>query len=211
MDREYRASSGAAGATAAADVTNTPAGAIAATNVQTALNELDTEKAPLASPTFTGTVAGASSTWTTSVAVGSNPSATGGVRLANSTAVIGRNAANSADISMLNLNGSDVTQVQGSTVAIVVSGTKWTFQSTTALLGEGYNVAFGTTTGSKFGTATTQKLSFWNATPVVQPTTAGAAATFAANTSVIANDTATFDGYTIGQVVKALRTLGLLA
>lgn len=35
-------------------VTNTPAGGIAATNVQTALNELDTEKANLASPTFTG-------------------------------------------------------------------------------------------------------------------------------------------------------------
>ena len=47
--------------------------------------------------------------------------------------------------------------------------------------------------------------------PITQPTTAGAAATFAANTSAIANDTATFDGYTIGQVVKALRNLGLLA
>jgi hypothetical protein len=35
--------------------------------------------------------------------------------------------------------------------------------------------AVGTTTGTKFGTATTQKLGFWNATPVVQPT--GGAAT----------------------------------
>jgi hypothetical protein len=35
-------------------ITNTPAGTIAATTVQAALNELDTEKAPLASPTFTG-------------------------------------------------------------------------------------------------------------------------------------------------------------
>ncbi len=48
-------------------------------------------------------------------------------------------------------------------------------------------------------------------TPIVQPTTAIAAATFVANTSLIANDTATFDGYTIGQVVKALRNLGWLA
>jgi hypothetical protein len=40
----------------AAEVPNTPAGSIAATDVQAALNELDTEKAPLASPTFTGTV-----------------------------------------------------------------------------------------------------------------------------------------------------------
>jgi hypothetical protein len=35
-------------------VANTPAGGIAATTVQAALNELDTEKANLASPTFTG-------------------------------------------------------------------------------------------------------------------------------------------------------------
>jgi hypothetical protein len=40
----------------AADVPFTPTGGIAATNVQTAIAEVDTEKAPLASPTFTGTV-----------------------------------------------------------------------------------------------------------------------------------------------------------
>ena len=40
----------------ATTVSNTSAGTIAATTVQGALNELDTEKAPLASPTFTGTV-----------------------------------------------------------------------------------------------------------------------------------------------------------
>jgi len=38
----------------AATVPNTPAGTISATDVQTALNELDTEKAPLASPALTG-------------------------------------------------------------------------------------------------------------------------------------------------------------
>ena len=31
------------------------------------------------------------------------------------------------------------------------------------------NLEFGTTTGSIFGTATNQKLSFWNATPIAQP------------------------------------------
>ena len=41
----------------AGSIVNTPAGSIAATTVQAALNELDTEKAPLASPTFTGTPA----------------------------------------------------------------------------------------------------------------------------------------------------------
>jgi hypothetical protein len=73
------------------------------------------------------------------------------------------------------------------------------------------NIILLTTTGTKIGTATSQKLSFWNATPIVQPTTAVAASTFVTNTSLIADDTATFDGYTIGQVVKALRNAGLLA
>ncbi len=44
-----------------------------------------------------------------------------------------------------------------------------------------------------------------------QQATGGGASTFVSNTSLIANDTATFDGYTIGQVVKALRNLGILA
>ncbi|QLF83533.1 minor tail protein [Gordonia phage RedWattleHog] len=37
-------------------------------------------------------------------------------------------------------------------------------------LSEGANLTFGTTTGTKIGTATTQKLGFFNATPVVQQT-----------------------------------------
>jgi hypothetical protein len=64
---------GKGGATTPADsIVNTPAGGLTSTNVQAALNELDTEaqtqqtavqdalnlKAPLASPTFTGTVSG---------------------------------------------------------------------------------------------------------------------------------------------------------
>lgn len=73
------------------------------------------------------------------------------------------------------------------------------------------NIVLNTSTGTKIGTATSQKLGIWNATPIVQPTTGIAASTFVANTSGIANDTATWDGYTIGQVVKALRNMGILA
>jgi len=54
-------------------------------------------------------------------------------------------------------------------------------------------------------------IGFFGATPVAQPTTAGAAATFVANTGTAVNDASTFDGYTLKQVVKALRNLGLLA
>jgi hypothetical protein len=46
---------------------------------------------------------------------------------------------------------------------------------------------------------------------VYQETTGIAAAAFVANTSLILNDTATFGGYTIGQVVAALKAQGLLA
>ena len=54
------------------------------------------------------------------------------------------------------------------------------------------------------------ELGLYGVTAVARATTAGAASTFAANTSGIADDTATFDGYTIGQVVKALRNVGIL-
>jgi hypothetical protein len=42
----------------ASNVVNAPAGNIISTTVQNAINELDQEKAPIASPTFTGTVGG---------------------------------------------------------------------------------------------------------------------------------------------------------
>lgn len=73
------------------------------------------------------------------------------------------------------------------------------------------NIAFNGTTGTKIGTATSQKIGLWNTAPIVQPTTAVAAATFVANTSGIVDDSATFDGYTIGQIVKLLRNIGIAA
>lgn len=73
------------------------------------------------------------------------------------------------------------------------------------------NIILNATTGTKFGTAATQKIGFWNTAPIVQPAVGGAAAAFVANTSAIVDDSATFDGYTLGQVVKALRNLGVLA
>jgi len=73
------------------------------------------------------------------------------------------------------------------------------------------DIILGTTTGTKIGTSTSQKIGFWNATPIVQPTTGVGAATFTANSGTAVNDASTFDGYTLKQVVKALRNLGLLA
>jgi hypothetical protein len=75
----------------------------------------------------------------------------------------------------------------------------------------GTNLQFDTATGSKIGSATTQKLAFWNATPIVQPTTAVASATYVAvgGTNIQTNDT--FDGYTVAKVIKAIRNIGLIA
>ncbi len=73
------------------------------------------------------------------------------------------------------------------------------------------NIIAGTTTGVKLLTATSQKLGIYGATPITQPTTAITASTFVANTSGTLNDSATWDGYTIGQLVKAFRNLGILA
>jgi hypothetical protein len=61
------------------------------------------------------------------------------------------------------------------------------------------DIVTDTTTGTKIGTGTTQKLAFWNATPVVQPT-AVADATDAA--SVITQ---------LNALLSRMRTLGLIA
>ncbi len=54
------------------------------------------------------------------------------------------------------------------------------------------------------------QLGVYGVAPVARATTAGAASTFVANTSGIVDNTATFDGYSIGQIVKALRNIGIL-
>jgi len=83
--------------------------------------------------------------------------------------------------------------------------------STGLTLDSGKGILFNTATGGYIGTGTTQKIGVWAKTPIVQPTTAFAAATFVANAGTAVNDASTFDGYTIKQVVAALRAIGWLA
>ena len=78
-------------------------------------------------------------------------------------------------------------------------------------LADTINIAVNTATGTKIGTATNQKLAFWNATPIVQPTTAVASAARVGGGGTTVTDTDTFGGYTIAQVVQALRNTGILA
>lgn len=71
----------------AANTVNVPAGGIAATDVQAALNELDTKKAPIASPTFTGTAsfAGIKETVVTASGTTFTPDPTTGTNFVYST------------------------------------------------------------------------------------------------------------------------------
>ena len=108
------------------------------------------------------------------------------------------------------------TYINGLTgVAFLFSGTiQWINSDKLTTFGSGltnYDFNFGSTNGTKLGTATTQKISFWNATPIVQPTTAVAAATVVSGAGGTVKHDDTFDGYTVEKVVRALRNIGLLA
>lgn len=93
----------------------------------------------------------------------------------------------------------------------VGANTEATLAALSLVLRDGFVISnSANTTGLKIGAAA-DKLGLYSVAPVAQATVAIAAAVFVANTSGIVNDTATFDGYTIGQVVKALRNIGVLA
>jgi hypothetical protein len=97
---------------------------------------------------------------------------------------------------------------------LFAGGIQWIISDKLATFGGGltnYDFAFSSTNGTKLGTATTQKIGFWNATPIVQPTTAVAAATVVSGTGGNVKHDDTFDGYTLEKIVRALRTIGLLA
>lgn len=69
----------------------------------------------------------------------------------------------------------------------------------------------GTLRGLRIGGATSSLVGLWGATPIAQPTTAVAAATRVGGGGTTLTDTDTFDGYTLAQIVKALRNIGALA
>ena len=80
------------------------------------------------------------------------------------------------------------------------------------------DIKLSTGTGSKIGTATSQKLGFWNATPTIQQSSTGETTGWVAG-AVIADLSVddTFTGnvgataYTISDIVKHLKTIGIIA
>lgn len=79
------------------------------------------------------------------------------------------------------------------------------------------NIQLGKDTGTKIGTETTQKLGFFNATPVIQQSATGTSQGFTAGVGTGVNDDSTFTGdtgsaaYRISDIVKHLKNLGLIA
>jgi hypothetical protein len=116
------------------------------------------------------------------------------------------------------IGASVITNAYGKYIEAPTASTNITITNNFALglagslkINDTFNIVFDTTTGTKIATSTTQKLSFWNATPIVQPTTAVASATVVSGTGGNVKHDDTFDGYTVEKVVRALRNTGLLA
>ena len=93
---------------------------------------------------------------------------------------------------------------------------RFTFEKLLQIL-DGRNIQVGLTTGTKIGTATGQKLGFFNATPVIQQSSTGETTGFTAGSGTAVLDDSTFTGntgstaYTIGDIVKHLKTIGIIA
>ena len=75
----------------------------------------------------------------------------------------------------------------------------------------------GDSTGTTLGRSTSDKVSLYGVTPVVQPSTTGTTTGFTAGSGTAAKDDSTFTGnsgssaYTVGDIVLALKQLGVLA
>ncbi len=99
-----------------------------------------------------------------------------------------------------------------------VSIAKKTYHGDDLVFSSGADFVFdGAGSGSKLGTATSQKIGLWNATPVVQYSTTGTVTGFTAATTTPVLDGSTFTGntgstaYTIGDIVRALKLCGVMA
>jgi len=79
------------------------------------------------------------------------------------------------------------------------------------LLSDSSNIILGGTTGTKIGTTISEKLAFWDKTPIIQPTTGIVGSTRTGGAGTAITDTDTFGGYTIAQLSAILINTGLTA
>ena len=115
----------------------------------------------------------------------------------------------------LKVNGSNEVIISGTQVRILNNDLLLEGGADLSIEDAGNIVLFGTT-GTKIGTATTQKLGFWNVTPVVQPSGTGETVGFVAGAGTSVLDDSTFTGnvgstaYRVSDIVKALKNIGVL-
>ena len=110
------------------------------------------------------------------------------------------------------INGSSDARIMINGSAIIQCSSATATMTQGITFSDGKNMTFNATTGTKIGTATTEKLAFWNKTPIIQPTSSIATASFVANAGgTTVTNLSTFGGYTIGQIAQALQNAGLLA
>ena len=116
-----------------------------------------------------------------------------------------------AGVHLADFAADGVVRLIGTTdLAVAGSVTSGAAEGNTTM-GDGINFVFGTTTGTKIGTAITQKIGFFNATPVVQP----AAAAQGAASAISGGESPTeAEHNAVVTLVNALRTalvdLGLI-
>jgi hypothetical protein len=93
----------------------------------------------------------------------------------------------------------------------LIKSDRYVFEKTIQILDQ-RNIQVGRTTGTKIGTNSGEKIGFLGVTPVIQQTTSSQTpASFVANSSGIVNDSATWNGYTIGDIVAILQAFGFIA
>ena len=100
-------------------------------------------------------------------------------------------------------------------LGMLIATERYTFQKHLQIL-DGRNVILGKGTGTKFGTETTQKIGFFNKTPIVQPSDTAETTGFTQSNGTEVRHNSTFSGnvgstlYTISDIVKALKNSGLM-
>lgn len=150
-----------------------------------------------------------------SLSVGTTPATAGAIRIPNAVSLQARNAANTLNLPLIGADAGDLVTVGGANnnglylyspanVYLQPGGaTAVTFATGAITLADATNIVLNATTGTKIGTATTQKLAFYNATPIVQ----GAAVADASGGATIDAEART----AINALLARIRATGLIA
>lgn len=119
---------------------------------------------------------------------------------------------------LVNTTATTVNFAGGATVALNIGNAGAPITAVGGLaIPAGKNISLDTVTGTKLGTAATQKIGLWNTTPVVQPATTGTTTGFTAGAGSAVLSDSTFTGgtgskaYTVGDIVLALKQAGVMA